>query len=1008
MSTSVVPVVAVHRIEVRRRTEAGDPAAEALLADAADLEEALRPTRVARIDVYLLQGDLLADELELIGQGLLADPVMQVAEVGASHVPRGHSLIEVHPLPGVMDPAAASISTALGTILGVDRASMIQVRTGVRWELEGIPPESAHRLATRLLANPVVHAIHATAYLPEAFPAGHERPFEVRSIEIASLDDDALERLSRDAHLFLSLEEMQAIQRHYRDLGREPREIELESLAQTWSEHCVHKTLKATIDYQEPEGGGSGPSLVDSAAGRPGHELIGPGAVRIDNLLKSTVAAATHRLMDEDLADWCLSVFVDNAGVVAFDDDHAVCMKVETHNHPSALEPYGGAATGIGGCIRDIMGTGLAAKPIAATDVFCVATDRPAEVPEGCLHPRRTLSEVVAGVRDYGNRMGIPTLDGGVWFDDRYIGNPLVYCGCVGVMPRDRVEGDAMPGDRIIALGGRTGRDGIHGATFSSAELTDTHADEFSHAVQIGNPITEKITLDAILAARDHEGGCLFRAITDCGAGGFSSAVGEMGEKLGAHVQLDRAPVKYAGLTPVEVWISEAQERMVLAVPPARVETLAAICDEHGVEWCDLGEFGTPDRDLVLHWGETEVGRISMEFLHDGVPMPVREAIWDPAWAAAEAGGVDDGVESMPPASTGDDLLAMAESLLRHPNLASKAWIIRQYDHEVQGGAVLRPFAGPNDGPSDAAIIRPVPERSRGLAIGHGLATGLARDPYLMGLAAIDECVRNMVCVGADPSRIAILDNFCWPSCGDPRNLGSLVRAAEACLDGGVAYRTPFVSGKDSLNNQFSTEDGRTIRVPPTLLISGMGLVEDESVATSMDAKTDGSRLVLVGSTSDRLGGSHYLRIGGDPDAGRDDLPVTDLEIGPRTARAVADAVRSGIVKSAHDPSEGGVMVAAIEMAFSGGLGLDLDLDAIPTEGGISMAARAFSENPSRYLLEVAESDLPKLSRHLGDVPHAVIGTFGGPDVQVRGVEIDPGSAPITRFLDAWNQGCDR
>ena len=1008
MSTSVAPVVAVHRIEVRRRTEAGDPAADALLADAGDLEADLRPTGASRIDVYLLQGDLQAEELDRIGEGLLADPVMQVAEVGAAGVPAGHALIEVHPLPGVMDPAAASISTALAAILGEKRAEGVEVRTGVRWELEGITPKAAHRLATRLLANPVVHAIHADAYLPDAFPAGHERSFEVRSVEIASLDDEALERLSRDAHLFLSLEEMQAIQRHYRALGREPREIELESLAQTWSEHCVHKTLKATIDYSEPHGGGGGPSLVDSAASRPGHELVGPGSVRIDNLLKSTVAAATHRLMAEDLGDWCLSVFVDNAGVVAFDDDHAVCMKVETHNHPSALEPYGGAATGIGGCIRDIIGTGLAAKPIAATDVFCVATDQPAELPEGCLHPRRTLSEVVGGVRDYGNRMGIPTLDGGVWFDDRYIGNPLVYCGCVGVMPRDRVEGDALPGDRIIALGGRTGRDGIHGATFSSAELTDTHADEFSHAVQIGNPITEKITLDAVLAARDHEDGCLFRAITDCGAGGFSSAVGEMGEKLGADVQLERAPVKYAGLTPVEVWISEAQERMVLAVPPEKVDTLAAICDDHGVEWCDLGEFGTPDRELVLRWGDTEVGRISMEFLHDGVPMPVREATWDPEWAAAEAGGIDPGVESRPPASRGDDLLEVAESLLRHPNLASKAWIIRQYDHEVQGGAVLRPFAGPNHGPGDAAIIRPVPERPRGLAIGHGLATGLARDPYLMGLAAIDECVRNMVCVGADPSRIAILDNFCWPSCGDPRNLGSLVRASEACLDGGIAYRTPFVSGKDSLNNQFSTEDGRTIRVPPTLLISGMGLVEDESLATSMDAKLEGSRLVVVGTTSDRLGGSHYLRIGGDAGAGRDELPVTDLERGPRTARAVADAIRAGIVKSAHDASEGGLLVAAIEMAFSGALGIDLDLDAVPTEGTASATARAFAEDPSRYLLEVGESDLSKLSEVLGELPHAVIGTFTESDVRIRSGELDEASAPADRFLKAWNEGCDR
>jgi phosphoribosylformylglycinamidine (FGAM) synthase-like enzyme len=395
--------------------------------------------------------------------------------------------------------------------------------------------------------------------------------------------------------------------------------------------------------------------------------------------------------------------------------------------------------------------------------------------------------------------------------------------------------------------------------------------------------------------------------------------------------------------------------------------------------------------------------------------MPVREAVWDPTWAAAEAGGVDPRVSPRPGIADGVMLLDHAEALLRHPNLASKAWIIRQYDHEVQGGSVVRPFAGPNDGPSDAAVIRPVPEASRGLAIGHGLATGLARDPYLMGLAAIDECVRNLVCVGADPERIAILDNFCWPSCGDPRNLGSLVRASEACLDGALAYGTPFVSGKDSLNNQFSTEDGRTIRIPPTLLISGMAIVEDEMLATTMDAKSAGHRLVLVGTTSDRLGGSHYVRIGGDLVAGVDELPVVDLVQGPKIAAAVAAAIRAGLVRSAHDASEGGVLVAAIEMAFSGGLGVEVDLDAVPTESGraVGPVARAFAEDPSRYLLEVAEGDLEAIADVFGDLPHAVIGSFTAPgpdggEVVVTGVGDGAAVDRADRFLAAWNEGADR
>ena len=1000
--------VTVHRIEVHRRSDAGDPVAATVQRDLTSRAPGLRAVR--RVEVYLLEGPLDTEDVTRAARELLADPVMQSSVLGASEQSTDGAVIEVHPKPGVMDPAAASIRTGLSAIFGQEISDRTEVRTGVRWEFDGLDPETAMTLASKMLANPVIHDLYDSAYVPESFPVGHEHPFEVRDVAICDLDDPALERLSRDAHLFLSLEEMQAIQAHYRSIGREPREIELETLAQTWSEHCVHKTLKATIDYREPDGGGEGPSLLESVGDRPGHTANGDGSMRIDNLLKSTVAAATHRLMEEDLGDWCLSVFVDNAGVVAFDDETAVCMKVETHNHPSAIEPYGGAATGIGGCIRDIIGTGLAAKPIAATDVFCVATDEIPEIPEGCLHPHRILGEVVGGVRDYGNRMGIPTLDGGVWFDDRYVGNPLVFCGCLGVMPRDRVDGEARPGDRIIALGGRTGRDGIHGATFSSAELTDTHADEFSHAVQIGNAITEKVVLDAILAARDHEDGCLFSAITDCGAGGFSSAVGEMGETLGADVQLDRAPLKYEGLTPVEVWISEAQERMVLAVPEENVAKLQALCESHEVEWCDLGHFGTEARTLILRWGEVEVGRISMAFLHDGVPMPVREAIWDPDWAAQEAGGIDAGGERAIPADESTALFDAAEGLLRHPNLASKAWIVRQYDHEVQGGSVVKPFVGPHEGPGDAAVVRPVPDLDRGLAIGHGLATGFARDPYLMGLAAIDECVRNLVCVGADPTRIAILDNFCWPSCGDPRNLGGLVRAAEACLDGGVAYRTPFVSGKDSLNNQFSTEDGRTIRIPPTLLISGMGIVESERFATTMDAKEDGNLLVLLGTTSDRLGGSHYLRIGGDVEAGRDLLPTTDLGFGPRAAAAVAAAIRDGLVRSAHDASEGGVLVAAIEMAFSGGLGVDLDLDAVPVDGPVTATARAFAEDPSRYLLEVRPGDLDRLKLLFDDLPFAVIGGFrtDADTVVVTANGVESPAEPLGRFHDAWQEGCRR
>ncbi len=985
-------VTVMHRIEVRPRRGQNDPRGEAVLRSIASLGLARMPRKVDHAAVYLVEGDLTSTEIDRIANELLADCVTQSAEIHSSRRPSrptvapGSAVVEVQPLPGVTDPAAESVELAIEAIVG----RRVSVRTGDRYDLHGVDEMVARTVGERLLANPVIHAIHTAPYFPSSFPHGHPYTLAIREVPITRLDDAGLEKLSREGHLFLSLDEMQALQAEYRRLGREPREIELETLAQTWSEHCVHKTLKSTVRYRElasdPAFEGQW-SLARSASGRPGHEVGADGTVLVRNLLKSTVAASTHELIADGI-DWCLSVFVDNSGVVAFDETHAVCFKCETHNRPSAIEPYGGAATGIGGCIRDVIGTGLGAKPIAATDVFCVAHPDVAEVPQGCLEPTRILNQVVAGVRDYGNRMGIPTLNGAVWFDDHYVGNPLVYCGCIGLMPRSCVKGAVRPGDAIVAVGGRTGRDGIHGATFSSAELTDKHADEFSHAVQIGNAITEKKVLDAILAMRDRAGGPLYHGLTDCGAGGFSSAVGEMAAEIGATVHLDRAPTKYDGLSPTEVWISEAQERLVLAVPAENIDELSAICADHGVEWCNLGTFGNENadgtHDIALLWHGAEVGRLSCEFLHGAIPMPVREAVWDASWAAQQRVPRRAPVFSRDLAQSPADALRVLEALLAHPNIASKAWIIRQYDHEVQGTSVLKPLVGEpvgasGGGPGDAAVIRPKKDSDRALAIANGLATGLAADPYAMALAAIDECVRNLVCVGADPSRVAILDNFCWPSCKDPRNMGALVRACAGCYDAAKAYRAPFISGKDSLNNQFVTEDGRTIQIPPTLLISGFAPVERDAMAVSMDAKEAGHVLVLVGTTSNRLGGSHFAMLAGAP-ANAARLPAPDLAAGPAHAAAVARAIRAGLVRAAHDCSEGGLLVAAAEMAFSGRLGLALDLDAVPVAQGaeVPLLARAFAEDASRYLLEVAESDLPALAQALGTAPHAVVGRFDG------------------------------
>ena len=921
----------VHRIEVRTN-ETTDPRAEALRRRAAAAGLHAASVRVTR--VYLIEGPLTSEHLDRLTTGLLASPVSETAFAGAHPPAPGDVIVEVHPLPGVMDPPAQTVSGAAQDLLAIGG---LRASTGWRYDFAGVSTEEALRFVRTRLANPVVSSVHTEPFHPAVLPQGTSTPFQLTRVSLRDLTDEQLLTLSREGHLFLDLAEMHALRDHFRELGREPTDIELETVAQTWSEHCVHKTLKSNIRYTGPA------SDVIDWAHRPGHTVEPGGVVRIDNLLKSTVAAATFELIEEGI-DWTLSVFVDNAGIVAFDDETAVCIKVETHNHPSAIEPYGGAATGIGGCIRDILGTGLAARPIAATDVFCVAppSTRP---PEGALDPSRVLTEVVAGVRDYGNRVGVPTLTGAVAFDPRYIGNPLVYCGCVGVLPRDRTHGEAAPGDLIVAIGGRTGRDGVHGATFSSAELTDAHADEFSHAVQIGNPIEEKKVIEAVLRARDHHDGCLFRAITDCGAGGFSSAVGEMGEHLGATVELDRAPLKYDGLTYTEIWISEAQERMVLAVTPENLGKLKAICEEEDAELAVLGTFGTPDRELVLRFRNEEVGRLSMRFLHEGLPAPRREASWTPpTQRPADAAPLPE-----------IDLAQTLQRTLADPNVASKRWIVEQYDHEVRGGTVIKPLVGPRgEGPGDATVIAPVPGSSRGLAISQGLATGIgdparAGDPYLMALAAVDECVRNLVCVGADPDRIAILDNFCWPSCGKPQNLGSLVRAAVGCYDAAKAYRTPFVSGKDSLNNQFTTQDGTTIEIPPTLLITGMGIVNDITRGVTSDAKAAGNILLLVGPPCDTLGGSvagALLGLTGP-------MPVTDLSVGPAAARAVASLIERGVVRAAHDVSDGGLLCGVAEMLIGAGgaLGARLEIEDFD-------AAALFGESPSRYLIEVAPPDL--------------------------------------------------
>lgn len=750
--------------------------------------------------------------------------------------------------------------------------------------------------------------------IPDAFPTPRQRPFELRHIPVRRLTDDELTRLSREAHLFLSLAEMRTIRDHFAKLHREPTDLELETLAQTWSEHCVHKTLKSSIVYRGED------------FGRPGTI-----EVRFANLLKDTIVAATAKLNRE----WCLSVFADNAGIVAFDNEYGIAFKVETHNHPSAIEPYGGAATGVGGCIRDIMGCGLGAKPIASTDVFCLAPPDfdSSRLPAGVLHPRRVLKGVVGGVRDYGNRMGIPTVNGAIYFDERYLANPLVFCGCIGLIPRNRIVKQPQSGDLIVVAGGRTGRDGIHGATFSSAELTEQHADEFAHAVQIGNAIEEKKLLDALLIARDDSDGCLYTAVTDCGAGGLSSAVGEMGAELGAVVDLEKVPLKYAGLRYDEIWISEAQERMVFAVPPDRIDRFLSVFTAEEVEATVFGTF-TNDRILRARYNGASVGELEMSFLHDGLPRIVRSASWT-SQPRTSAQGNNRTVSC----DLANDILLRSLSSL---NVASKEWVIRQYDHEVQGRSVLKPLVGPGFGPSDAAVLRPLYTSYQGIAIGCGLCPEWTDvDPYWMAVFAIDEAFRNVICVGGDPDHTSILDNFCWPKCDTEESLGALVRACRGAGDAAIAFGLPFISGKDSLNNEFtmSADEARRtglpqrLAIPGTLLISALAQIEDVRHCVSMDLKKPDNCLVLASAPVDRQG----------------------MEKARSIHDLVAHCIRNGKVRSAHDVSDGGLATALSEMCIASGLGAAIDL---PQEYDRDSM---FTSVATTYVLEMKQVDADAL-----------------------------------------------
>jgi phosphoribosylformylglycinamidine synthase len=956
-------------VDVSLRDAAGDHAAREVAAGAAELG-VFDCRRVRTAAGWLIEGDLTRDGVERLAATLLADPVTEafVAEaVGAERLvePLDGLPTVVHVLPrvGVTDPAGLSAQAAAAAL-----GHRVAIRSLRKYWLPPLDAAAIDRLAGKLLANDAIQDVVVGPLVIATLTGGRTWTFAQETIPLAGRDDAALERLSRERCLALSVRELHAVRDHFAALGREPFEIELETIAQTWSEHCCHKTLTSAVDHTGPA-----------------------GEARFDNLLKETVFAAT-RTIRESLGprDWCVSVFKDNSGVVRFDGDHDICVKVETHNHPSAIEPYGGAATGLGGVIRDVLGTGLGARPIANLDVFCVApSDTPAdEVPPGVIQPRRLLAGVAAGVRDYGNRMGIPTIAGAVAFHPGYIGNPLVFCGTVGIMPRGHADAAVEPGDLVVVAGGRTGRDGIHGATFSSIELSSASETESGGAVQIGHAINEKMLTDFVLEASRQR---LFHAITDCGAGGLSSAVGEMGATLGADVDLDRVPLKYDGLSATEVWISEAQERMVLAVAPGDWPALQRIAADEGVEATAIGTFTGSGR-IVLKWQGRVAGELDCHFLHEGRPRQRLTSRHEPA-----------APQPLAWSGTGSVVDALV-SVLALPDVASKERIVRQYDHEVQGCSVLKPLLGPGAGPADGTVIRGVLGRDRGIVLGVGLRHHLGRlDPYQMAAGGIVEAIANVVAAGADPDRIALLDNFCWGDTRRPDSLGTLVEACRACRDLAVAFAAPFVSGKDSLNNVFTFTDtagaSREISIPPTLLVTALGQLDDVRRAVSPDLKAPGNRIAIVGETRADLAGSQ-LALTGRVRGGH--VPAVDVAACRAAIHAVAAARRAGLVQACHDLSDGGLVTAVAEMAIAGRLGARIALADVPAAAGNDLAI-AFAETPGRFACEVRPEHSDEFARRLDGVRWAWIGEVtSAADLEIETTTGTIERAAVDRLAGAW------
>jgi len=929
-----------YRIEIAVRRKWTDARAESVKRGIKNVLGIQGVAEIRSRDVFTVSADIDRTQAEKIAREL-ANPVTQQWTVGQSALADCIDfdfIIAVGYRPGVTDNVARTAHEAIGDIIGRKLRKDEQVFSSVEYLVKapGMTREDMEKIGTGLLANVLIETVKVFSRTDvEAAPIPLNKPVIegvqsgiVRKFDL-NVSDEKLMEISHKGTLALSLEEMKSIQNYFRTAaGREaygldnnPTDVEMEVLAQTWSEHCKHKIFAAEVEYDD----GTGKTQT------------------ITNLYKSYIKKSTKEIGEK--VDWLVSVFTDNAGVIRFNDRFDVVYKAETHNSPSALDPYGGAMTGIVGVNRDPMGTGQGANLLLNVWGYCLGspfTD-PKNVPEGLLHPRRLRDGVHKGVIDGGNQSGIPYGVGWEYFDDRYIGKPLVYCGTVGTLPRkigDRNgwEKSIEPGDVIVMTGGRIGKDGIHGATFSSEEL---HKDSPVQAVQIGDPITQKRMGDFMYEARDRQ---LYRFVTDNGAGGLSSSVGEMADLCGGcKMDLAKAPLKYSGMQPWEILISEAQERMSFAVPPEKLDEFLKLAADRDVEATVLGTF-TNDGKFHITYGDKTVCLIDIPFMHEGLPRLHLKAKWQvPHFSEPSTSGRD----------LGKDVCAMLERL----NICSGEFKARQYDHEVKGLSVLKPYTGrKRDVQADATVFMAEPLGREGIVLSSGILPRYSDiDTYHMMASIIDLAIRRSVAVGADPDHIAGLDNFCWP---DPvqsektpdgeYKMAQLVRANQALYDYTKAFLVPCISGKDSMKND-STRGGRKISIPPTVLFSTIAKIDDIAHAVSSDAKFAGDDIYVIGATKKELGGSEYYSM--ISDAHGNDVPKVDAAKASALYHALAKVIKADLASSVITPALGGLAIAFAKSAMGGRLGFDVDLAKIPVEGELNDAELLFSESNSRFVL---------------------------------------------------------